>query len=61
MRKKAENAWMLWLFKQDDNKNTKEVSYRFWQPDNHVEGCISLSFAWQKLTYIYITILYEQA
>jgi hypothetical protein len=46
-------AGMLWLFKQVENKEANQITYQFWQSDNHAVGCFSLPFAWQKLTYIY--------
>lgn len=44
---------MLWLFKQEENSGKNEITYQFWQSDNHAELCFSLPFAWQKLTYIH--------
>ena len=42
---------MLWLFKETDEN--KEVSFQFWQPDNHHELCYDLNFMWQKFEYIH--------
>ena len=50
-KNESRRDWMLWLFKEtDENKN---VSYQFWQGDNHPELCYHLNFMWQKLEYIH--------
>jgi REP element-mobilizing transposase RayT len=49
----SRKRWMLWLFKQAEDKDTKQSNYQFWQGNNHAELCYSLHFAWQKLTYIH--------
>jgi REP element-mobilizing transposase RayT len=51
--KESRKRWILWLFKQADNKEAKQISYQFWQPDNHAILCYSLPFTWQKLDYIH--------
>jgi REP element-mobilizing transposase RayT len=51
--RESRKRWMLWLFKEAEDKASNKISYQFWQSDNHAELCFSLSFAWQKLTYIH--------
>ena len=51
--KESRKRWMLWLFKQAEDKEIKQASYQFWQPDNHAVLCFSLPFTWQKLDYIH--------
>jgi REP element-mobilizing transposase RayT len=52
-KKESRKRWMLWLFKQAEDIETKQISYHFWRSDNHAMLCYSLPFTWQKLDYIH--------
>jgi putative transposase len=46
--------WMLWLFKQAGEANSKNKDYQFWQQENHPIELISNKFLDQKLHYIHM-------
>lgn len=45
--------WMLAIFKQQGEKNSRNSEYQFWRQDNHPEECYSSPFSVQKLNYIH--------
>ena len=45
--------WMLSIFKQQGEKNSRNSEYQFWRQDNHPMECYSPQFTIQKLNYIH--------
>ena len=49
----SRKAWMLRLFKQAGEANTKNTSFQFWRQDNQPKECYSPAFTAQKIGYIH--------
>lgn len=50
----SRRGWMLWIFKQAGEANSKNKDYQFWQQGNHPIELISNKFIDQKLLYIHM-------
>jgi putative transposase len=51
--------WMLKVFKEQGENNSRNKEYHFWRQDNQPKECYSPKFSLQKLNYI-ITTLWKQ-
>ncbi len=49
----SRKEWMLTIFKEAGDKNSRNVYYQFWQQDNQPKIIYSPEFARQKLAYIH--------
>jgi putative transposase len=49
----SRKEWMLWLMKRAGEKNSNNISFQFWQQDNHPIELTSYEIAKQKLDYIH--------
>jgi len=45
--------WMLLLFKQAGESNSRNSSYQFWRQDNQPKECYSSHFTKQKMDYVH--------
>jgi REP element-mobilizing transposase RayT len=45
--------WMLRIFQQAGEANTRNGTYQFWRQDNQPKECFSPAFTVQKLDYIH--------
>jgi putative transposase len=51
--KESRKEWMLRLFREQGEINSRNKDYQFWQQDNHPEELYSPAFIFQKLNYIH--------
>ena len=49
----SRKEWMLRIFKEAGEKNSRNVNYQFWQQDNQPKIIYTPEFAAQKLAYIH--------
>ena len=49
----SRNAWMIAIFKEAGQKNSRNTEYQFWRQDNQPKECFSPDFTVQKLNYIH--------
>ena len=49
----SRKEWMLRIFKQAGDKNSRNVNYQFWRQDNQPKIIYTPKFAAQKLEYIH--------
>ena len=49
----SRKEWMLRIFKEAGDKNSRNVNYQFWQQDNQPKIIYTPEFAEQKLEYIH--------
>jgi putative transposase len=49
----SRKAWMLKIFKEAREKNSRNLNYQFWQQDNQPKIIYTPKFATQKLEYIH--------
>ena len=49
----SRKEWMLEIFKETGEKNSRNVSYQFWQQDNQPKIIYTPDFGRQKLNYIH--------
>ena len=49
----SRKEWMLRIFKDAGDKNSRNVNYQFWQQDNQPKIIYTPEFAAQKLEYIH--------
>jgi putative transposase len=49
----SRKEWMLSIFKQQEEKNSRNSEYQFWRQDNQPKECYSPEFSVQKLNYIH--------
>ena len=49
----SRREWMLTIFKEAGDKNSRNVNYQFWQQDNQPKIIYTPAFAAQKLEYIH--------
>ena len=49
----SRKEWMLRIFKEAGDKNSRNVNYQFWQQDNQPKIIYTPEFAAQKLEYIH--------
>jgi putative transposase len=45
--------WMLRIFKELGQTNSRNTNYQFWRQDNHPKECFSSAFTVQKINYIH--------
>lgn len=45
--------WMLRVFREQGEKNSRNKDYQFWRQDNQPKECYSPNFTVQKLNYIH--------
>jgi putative transposase len=45
--------WMLKVFKEQGENNSRNKEYQFWRQDNQPKECYSPKFSLQKLNYIH--------
>lgn len=45
--------WMLKIFEQQGEANSRNSTYQFWRQENHPKECYSPAFTVQKLNYIH--------
>ncbi len=50
---KEKRKWMLSLFEEAGEKNSRNTNFQIWTHENHPEHLFSLNFAQQKLNYIH--------
>jgi putative transposase len=51
--KESRREWMLRIFKEQGEKNSRNKDYQFWRQDNQPKECYSPKFSLQKLAYIH--------
>jgi len=51
--KESRREWMLKIFKEEGEKNSRNTIHQFWRQDNHPIELYSPAFIVQKLNYIY--------
>jgi REP element-mobilizing transposase RayT len=49
----SRKEWMLAIFKEAGQKNSRNTDYQFWRQDNQPKECYSPEFTVQKLNYIH--------
>jgi REP element-mobilizing transposase RayT len=49
----SRKEWMLGIFKQEGQKNSRNSVYQFWRQDNQPKELFRASFANEKLNYIH--------
>jgi REP element-mobilizing transposase RayT len=49
----SRKEWMLSIFKQAGEENSRNSEYQFWRQDNQPKELYSSSFVFQKLSYIH--------
>ena len=49
----SRREWMLDIFRQAGNENSRNSKYQFWRQDNHPKECHSKAFTMQKIDYIH--------
>ena len=52
-KEESRKDWMLWLFKQAGNVNSRNENYQFWQQDNQPIQLETASFTLIKLNYLH--------
>jgi putative transposase len=52
-RRESRKEWMLKVFKEQGEMNSRNKDYQFWRQDNHPKECYSPKFSLQKLNYIH--------
>ncbi|WP_373331203.1 transposase [Salmonirosea aquatica] len=50
----SRRGWMLWIFRQAGEANSKNKEYQFWQQENYLIELISNKFIDQKLDYMHM-------
>ena len=51
--RESRKEWMIRIFKEQGEKNSRNKDYQFWRQDNHPKKCYSSKFSLQKLNYIH--------
>jgi len=49
----SRKEWMLRIFKDAGQANSRNTNYQFWRQDNQPKECYSPAFTIQKLNYIH--------
>lgn len=49
----SRREWMLSIFKDAGEANSRNINYQFWRQDNQPKECYSPAFTIQKLNYIH--------
>ncbi|HEX5651676.1 MAG TPA: transposase [Chitinophagaceae bacterium] len=52
-QKESRRNWMLAIFKQQGEKNSRNSKYQFWRQDNRPKELYSAAFSAQKINYIH--------
>ena len=52
-RGESRKKWMLDIFRQAGEKNSRNTNFQFWQQDNHPIQLLTPSFSRQKIDYIH--------
>jgi putative transposase len=52
-QQESRRDWMLQIFKQQAEVNSRNTNYQFWRQDNHPKELFSSGFTLQKLNYIH--------
>lgn len=52
-RGESRKKWMLEIFRQAGEKNSRNTNFQFWQQDNHPIQLVTPSFSRQKIDYIH--------
>ncbi|MBC7948795.1 MAG: transposase [Chitinophagaceae bacterium] len=51
--KESRGDWMLRIFREEGQRNSRNVSYQFWRQENHPIELYSSAFIFQKMNYIH--------
>jgi REP element-mobilizing transposase RayT len=52
-KNESRKEWMLQIFKEQGEKNSRNSIYQFWRQDNQPKELFSLEFTWQKMNYMH--------
>lgn len=52
-KKESRREWMLEIFSEAGNKNSRNKNFQFWQQDNQPQELYSSAFILQKMNYIH--------
>ena len=52
-KQESRRNWMLWIFKSQGEKNSKNTNYQFWRQNNHPKELVTNKFFDEKLNYIH--------
>jgi len=52
-KQESRREWMLQIFSEHGEKNSRNKNYQFWRQDNQPQELYSSSFVFQKLNYIH--------
>ena len=52
-KSESRRDWMLQIFKEQGDKNSRNSFYQFWRQDNQPKELFSNGFTWQKMNYIH--------
>ncbi|MEO6611400.1 MAG: transposase [Chitinophagaceae bacterium] len=52
-KQESRRNWMLQIFKQEGERNSRNTNFQFWRQDNHPKELFSSGFTVQKLNYIH--------
>ena len=51
--KESRKDWMLKIFREQGEKNSRNTSYQFWRQDNQPQELYSAAFIFQKMNYVH--------
>jgi REP element-mobilizing transposase RayT len=49
----SRKEWMLFIFRKEGERNSRNNEFQFWRQDNHPKEIYSPAFVFQKLNYIH--------
>src|SRR5215210_6875997 len=52
-KQESRRNWMLWIFRNAGEKNSRNKEYQFWQQDNHAIQLETVEFTLDKLNYMH--------
>ncbi len=52
-KQESRREWMLRIFREEGEKNSRNKNYQFWRQDNQPQEFYSASFVYQKINYIH--------
>jgi len=52
-KSESRKDWMLQIFKEQGEKNSRNSIYQFWRQDNRPKELFSIGFTWQKMNYMH--------
>ncbi len=52
-KEESRKSWLLWLFKQAGNENSRNENYQFWQQENQPIQLETVNFTLTKLNYLH--------